>query len=192
MRDELKRFVERVAGNGLTPQQRQRVRHFGMMRAMANRKKTVFNPESAPDEVWGDVGAFAPDPHRDANHDFLRVVIGIVAVSLIVTCILLVLALAALARDNGEFAGSPLKPWFDKLASPKGLCCSFADGRIVEPDDWGTREGQYWVVIGGVRYAVPPDAVVTEPNRFHRAVVWPYAGPDGSVLIRCFIPGAQS
>ena len=32
------------------------------------------------------------------------------------------------ARDDGRFAESPLKPWFDRLASKKGLCCSFADG----------------------------------------------------------------
>ena len=31
------------------------------------------------------------------------------------------------ARDDGRFANSPLKPWFDRLASGKGLCCSFAD-----------------------------------------------------------------
>jgi len=27
------------------------------------------------------------------------------------------------ARDNGQFANSPLKQWFDQLASGKGLCC---------------------------------------------------------------------
>ena len=27
------------------------------------------------------------------------------------------------ARDDGRFADSPLKPWFDHLASGKGLCC---------------------------------------------------------------------
>src|SRR5438045_85206 len=35
------------------------------------------------------------------------------------------------ARDDGRFANSPLKPWFDRLASGKGLCCSFADGFSV-------------------------------------------------------------
>ena len=41
----------------------------------------------------------------------------------------------ALARDDGRFANSQLKPWFDKLASGKGLCCSFADGFKVEDVD---------------------------------------------------------
>ena len=40
------------------------------------------------------------------------------------------------ARDDGRFAGSPLKPWFDRLASGKGLCCSFADGVTVQDVDW--------------------------------------------------------
>jgi hypothetical protein len=32
------------------------------------------------------------------------------------------------ARDDGRFANSPLKEWFDRLASRNGLCCAFADG----------------------------------------------------------------
>ena len=42
------------------------------------------------------------------------------------------------ARDDGRFANSPLKPWFDRLASGKGLCCSFADGFSVQDVDWET------------------------------------------------------
>jgi hypothetical protein len=36
--------------------------------------------------------------------------------------------IVALARDDGRYANSPLKSWFDRLASGNGLCCSFADG----------------------------------------------------------------
>jgi hypothetical protein len=43
------------------------------------------------------------------------------------------------ARDGGRFANSPLKEWFDRLASRNGLCCSFADGVSVEDVDWDTR-----------------------------------------------------
>ena len=35
------------------------------------------------------------------------------------------------ARNDGRFADSPLKEWFDRLASGNGLCCSFADGFSV-------------------------------------------------------------
>jgi hypothetical protein len=71
-------------------------------------------------------------------------------------------ASGASARDlDGRYANSPLKQWFDQLASGKGLCCSF-----------------------------PDTAVVSEPNRFGPAVVWPYLDAMGATQIRCFMPGA--
>lgn len=96
---------------------------------------------------------------------------------------------AAHATDNGQYANSPLKAWFDHLASAKGLCCSFADGRTLEDPEWGTHDDHYWVIIDGVRYAVPPEALITEPNKFGQAVVWPYKDSDGTMKIRCFMPG---
>ena len=102
--------------------------------------------------------------------------------------ILLVIKPAS-ARDDGQYASSPLKSWFDKLASGKGLCCSFADGRTLEDPDWGTHDDHYWVIIDGVRYSVPPEALITEPNKFGQAVVWPYVDQDGKTQIRCFMPG---
>ena len=41
-------------------------------------------------------------------------------------------SIVTLARDDGRYANSPLKSWFDQLASGKGLCCSFADGFKVD------------------------------------------------------------
>jgi len=43
------------------------------------------------------------------------------------------------ARDDGRFAGSPLKEWFDHLGSRNGLCCAFADGVSVQDVDWDTQ-----------------------------------------------------
>jgi hypothetical protein len=40
-----------------------------------------------------------------------------------------------------------------------------------------------WIVV-------PDAAVVTEPNRFGPAVVWPYNDRYGNIQIRCFMPGA--
>jgi hypothetical protein len=94
------------------------------------------------------------------------------------------------ARDDGRFANSPLKPWFDRLASGKGLCCSFADGFSVQDVDWDTQDGHYRVRVYGQWLVVPDDAVVTEPNRFGPAVVWPYNDRYGNPQIRCFMPGA--
>ncbi len=94
------------------------------------------------------------------------------------------------ARDDGRFANSPLKQWFDELASGNGLCCSFADGVSVQGVDWDTQDGHYRVRLHGQWFVVPDAAVVTEPNRFGPAVVWPYQDANGVTQIRCFMPGA--
>jgi hypothetical protein len=103
------------------------------------------------------------------------------------------------AHDDGRFANSPLKAWFDQLASGKGLCCSFADGVSIADVDWdtatvadaaGASHVVYRVRLNGQWILVPDAAVVTEPNRFGPAVVWPYQDMNGVTQIRCFIPGA--
>ena len=84
--------------------------------------------------------------------------------------------IVVLARDDGRYANSPLKSWFDQLASGNGLCCSFADGFRVDNVDWDTQDGHYRVRLYGEWIAVPDNAVVTEPNKFGPAVVLPYMG----------------
>ena len=37
---------------------------------------------------------------------------------------------------------------------------------------------------------VPDEAVITEPNKAGRTMVWPVYGPEG-VSIRCFMPGSM-
>ena len=98
----------------------------------------------------------------------------------------------ARARDDGRYANSPLKGWFDQLASGKGLCCSFADGFSVQDVDWDTLDGRYRVRLHGEWVVVPDNALVTEPNRFGPAVVWPYTDAEGTTQIRCFLPSAMS
>ena len=52
------------------------------------------------------------------------------------------------ARDlDGRYANSPLKPWFDHLASGKGLCCSMADGESVADPDWESKDGHFEVIL---------------------------------------------
>ena len=95
------------------------------------------------------------------------------------------------ARDlDGRYANSPLKQWFDQLASGKGLCCSFADGFSVQDVDWDTQDGRYRVRLQGEWVIVPDAAVVNEPNRFGPAAVWPYLDATGATQIRCFMQGA--
>jgi hypothetical protein len=114
------------------------------------------------------------------------------ALAVVALCMMSVSATrSVMARDpDGRYANSPLKPWFDQLASGKGLCCSFADGFKIEDVDWDTRDGRYRVRLNGEWIVVPDAALVTEPNRFGPAVVWPYQDADGATQIRCFMPGS--
>jgi hypothetical protein len=104
---------------------------------------------------------------------------------------------AAWSRDDGRYADSPLKSWFAKLKSGRGLCCSFADGVRIDDVDWDTdgptdKNGNatYRVRLGGQWLDVPPAAVVTEPNRAGPAIVWPLMYDGKPYDIRCFLPGA--
>jgi len=104
---------------------------------------------------------------------------------------------SAYARDpDGRFANSPLKPWFEKLSSGKGPCCSDADGSVVLDSDWETKDGHYRVRIKDKWWDVPTESVVTEPNKIGRTMVWPvYFWKLDSldrVEIRCFMPGAMT
>jgi hypothetical protein len=88
-----------------------------------------------------------------------------------------------------------LKPWFDQLASKKGLCCSINDGQGVQDPDWESKDGHYRVKLEDQWWDVPEDAVVTVPNLDGHTMVWPIRYNDGAKLlryeIRCFMPGAM-
>ena len=88
-------------------------------------------------------------------------------VAMVALCMTVFFAGGVSARDpDGRYANSPLKQWFDQLASGKGLCCSFADGVSVQDVDWDTQDGSYRVRLQGEWVVVPDVAVVSEPNRF--------------------------
>ena len=95
------------------------------------------------------------------------------------------------ARDDGRYSQSPLRQWFDSLKSGKGPCCSDADGFAVSDPDWESRNGHYLVRIDNQWIDVPDDAVITEPNRAGRTMVWPFKGSLG-ISIRCFMPGSMT
>jgi len=83
-----------------------------------------------------------------------------VKTSMAAVAVAAVLAGSARARDDGRYAGSPLKPWFDSLKSAKGLCCSDADGFLVADPDWESKDGHYRVRLDGQWIMVPDDAVI--------------------------------
>lgn len=97
------------------------------------------------------------------------------------------------ARDlDGRYVASPLKPWFDHLSSGRGLCCSDADGFAVSDPDWDSKDGHYRVRLEGEWVDVPDDAVITEPNRAGRTMVWPIYHNGAPTVIRCFMPGSMT
>jgi len=111
--------------------------------------------------------------------------------ALLIVAAILIGTVAANGRDDGRYANSPLKQWFDKLRSKGGMpCCSDADGTAISDVDWESKGGRYRVRIDSQWFDVPDEAVVTEPNRFGRAMVWPLRGYSG-ITIRCFMPGVM-
>jgi hypothetical protein len=88
------------------------------------------------------------------------------------------------ARDDGRYAQSPLKGWFDSLKSQKGFCCSVADGEDTEYD---MRADGYWAPIDGTWQRVPEEAVIKEPNKAGRAMKWLFM-ENGEKKFRCFLP----
>lgn len=113
------------------------------------------------------------------------------------TCALLLIASVSSfvhARDlDGRYAAQnpELHKWFEGLKSGKGPCCSDADGSAVSDVDWETAGGHYRVRLDGEWIDVPDEAVITEPNRIGRTMVWPIRGYLG-VTIRCFMPGSMT
>ena len=104
-----------------------------------------------------------------------------------IVLILLLLCSPALAHDASR---PELNEWFNKLASGRGLCCSFADGFAVADPDWDSKNGHYRVRLENKWIDVPDEALITEPNRAGRTMVWPVRF-DGQIVIRCFMPGSM-
>lgn len=104
---------------------------------------------------------------------------------------LAVLATPVLARDDGRYANSPLKAWFESLQSEFGQCCTNADGYIVFEADWESDRGHYRVRIEGEWVVVPDGAVLRQPNRAGPTMVWKHY-IDGHPHVRCFLPGSMT
>ena len=100
-------------------------------------------------------------------------------------------------REGRYAAQDPeLHHWFDGLKSGKGPCCSDADGSALSDVDWkspGQDGNRYYQVRipdhrGEFQWIeVPNEAVITEPNRIGKTMVWPIRSYLG-VTIRCFLP----
>ena len=102
-----------------------------------------------------------------------------------------VLTAPALGHDDGRYANSPLKSWFEGLQSQLGRCCSDADGYVLSDVDWESDHGRYRVRIGDEWVVVPDAAVITEPNKTGRTMVCKHY-LDGHPHVRCFMPGSMT
>jgi hypothetical protein len=99
---------------------------------------------------------------------------------------------AADARDNGQYAQiSPeIRKWVEGLTDDQGHgCCATADGFKPEQVEWDIQGSRYHVQISGAWYVVPDGALIKGPNRLGFAMVWYSFTDDGSMAIRCFLPG---
>ena len=85
----------------------------------------------------------------------------------------------ALAHDPSR---PELNEWFNKLSSGKGTCCSLSDGETIADPDWESKDGHYRVRLDGQWIDVPDDALVTEPNRAGRTMVWPMPMIEGDTI----------
>jgi hypothetical protein len=104
-----------------------------------------------------------------------------------IVLILLLLCTPALAHDPGH---PELDEWFKRLKSGEGPCYSFAERFAVSDVDWESKDGHYRVRLENNWIDVPDDALITEPNRAGRTMVWPLRF-DGQIFIRCFMPGSM-
>jgi hypothetical protein len=147
---------------------------------------------------WIDSGGHVPRLFTDETDRPNRERCGAVRCTMLlgIGCAILLSALASQAgnaRDRGQFANAnpEIKAWFESLKSGKGPCCSDADGTAISDADWESGGGHYRVRIEGEWVDVPDEAVITEPNRIGRTMVWPIRGYLG-LTIRCFMPGSMT
>jgi hypothetical protein len=117
-------------------------------------------------------------------------------------CAVLVVVLAAPFGHAHDHQRPDLNDWFTKLRSGKGPCCDGSDAVSLEDPDWETHGSHYRVRVPRYGYVtdgrqqelvwvdVPEEAVISEPNRAGRTLVWPIYGYMG-VSIRCFMPGSM-
>lgn len=99
------------------------------------------------------------------------------------------LTVYAFAHDHDR---PGLDDWYMNLRSGKGPCCGgpSVDATTLAEPDWEAKDGHYRARIEGDWIDVPDDAVMTEPNRDGRTLVWPMWS-DGIRTVRCFMPGAM-
>ena len=126
----------------------------------------------------------------------LRLLKGVKMRGSIIVAILtvLLLALPALAHDHEH---PELNGWYQGLHSGKGACCDGSEAVHLADVDWESRDGHYRVHIADEWWDVPDAAVLDEPNRDGRTLVWTYNDWNNvtgkfTIKVRCFMPGTMT
>lgn len=108
-------------------------------------------------------------------------------------CVALLIAAVTVAPVHGhDHARADLDSWFGGLRSGLGPCCGGpkVDATVLEDADWQSLGDHFSVRIDGQWIAVDDAAVLKEPNRAGRTMVW-LGFRDGKPFVRCFMPGAM-
>jgi hypothetical protein len=97
--------------------------------------------------------------------------------------LLLLLCGTALARDNGQWANSPvaLREWFQSLMQPDNpymSCCGEADA--FEADTFEVADDHYVAVITDGKGLIPAGTRIDVPNR---KMKWDRGNPTGHGII---------
>ena len=102
------------------------------------------------------------------------------------------------AKDNGQWAqvDPKVRDWFNSQKSRSGVhCCTVADGTYAEQEERGSSYWTRWRMPDGKMtdwIEVPESAVLYRTaSPTGSAVVWWGANPDGTLMVRCYVPASQ-
>lgn len=109
------------------------------------------------------------------------------ALGLIILGVVVIFTSTVFAHDHDR---PGLNDWYTSLKSGKGPCCDGPgkDAKHLSSEDWESKDGHYRVRIDGKWIDVDDSAVLKQPNRDGRTLVWLY-WISGEPYARCFIPG---
>jgi len=98
------------------------------------------------------------------------------------------------ARDRGQFANAnpELRAWFNGLKARRGPAAPMPTAQRSAAPIGKAATATTRVRIDGEWVNVPDEAVITEPNRVGRTMVWPIRDGVGGLYIRCFMPGSMT
>jgi hypothetical protein len=117
--------------------------------------------------------------------------LGTSIVTIGVMVIVFLIMSSAKAHDHSR---PNLDDWFGSLQSQYGTCCGGpkVDATTLDGPHWDGKDGKYRVFVEQQWVQVPDGAVLHQPNKDGRTLVWFTVGYGGIITVRCFIPGLMT